>query len=83
VNKPHNFYPKELQEKYSVINNTIIVNQAIHAVITLDDDGYIKIDGMEGSYFMGISTEMTDNPPFDKSGRPYTPRVSSLNIKLC
>lgn len=83
INNPHNFYPKELQEQYKVINNTININEAIHAVITLENNGHIKIDGMEGSYFMGVSTQMTDNPLCDESGRAFTPRVSSLDIKLC
>ncbi len=85
VNTPHHFYPKELEEKYSCLANTINVNEDIHAIITLTEEKgacRISVQGMKGTYFMGITTEMTDNPPFDEAGRPYTTDVSSFDITL-
>ena len=78
----HHLYPKELEEQCSLIGHTINVNEAIHAVITLTDDGEIQIKGMEGSFLMGITREMTDEPRCDESGRPATARVSSAHVKL-
>ena len=82
LDKEHHLYPKELEEQYCLIQNTICVNEPIHAVVTLTDEGEVKIEGMEGSYLNGVTKEMTDEPDFDPSGRPYRPRVSSAHIKL-
>lgn len=82
LENPHNFYSKELMEQYSVIQHTVFVNEGIHAVITVTDEGEINIEGMEGTYYDGITREMTDNPPYDPCGRPATAKVSSAHIKL-
>jgi hypothetical protein len=37
---------------------------------------------MESSYFMGVTREMTDNPPFDPSGRVAIPRIQSAKITI-
>ncbi len=87
---PHNLYPDEMNKKYSStingishsLDHTINVNESIHAVITIDECTHIKIDGAEGTFFMGVTREMTEDPPFDPMGRPYVARVSSMDITL-
>lgn len=77
IDQPHKFYPKKLCRKFSCMKNTIIVNEPVHAIVELDENGGIKIDGMEGTFFMGITRSMTNAPILDDAFRAYTARVSS------
>lgn len=80
--KTHDHFPEELTKEYNLLNHTVIVNDPIHAVIELDTDGTIKIEGMESDYFMGITREMTDNVRCDQAGRPATAKVLSTHFKM-
>jgi len=57
-------------------------NDPVHAIITLSEDGQIKIDGMQSSLFMGVTREMTGNAKFDAHSRPTTANVQSVNLKM-
>jgi hypothetical protein len=37
---------------------------------------------MESSMFMGINREHTENPIYDRAGRPVTPTVQSAKITI-
>lgn len=82
IDAEHHLYPAELEKEYRLVHHTVCVNEAIHAVVTVTDAGEIQIDGMNGSFLHGVTREMTPEPPFDKSGRPATPNVSSAHIQL-
>lgn len=77
----HNNYPKELCGEIRLLSNTVVYNDPIHAIITLEGTT-ITIEGMESSMFMGINREHTDNPIYDGAGRPVTPTVQSAKITL-
>lgn len=81
IDNSHSFYPEELRQKISCISNTLVYNDPLHAVVTLEGNT-ITIEGMESSMFMGITREMTDNPPCDLSGRPVRPVIQSAKITL-
>lgn len=78
----HDLYPAEICEQYSLANHTVIYDDPIHAVITLEGTT-ITIDGMESTMFMGINREHTEgNPIYDKAARPVVPTVQSAKITL-
>ena len=81
VAKEHNLYPEELVKEHSLVNSTVIYNDPIHAVITLEGTT-ITIDGMESSMFMGINREHTENEQWDMAGRPVVPKVQSAKFTL-
>ncbi|MBE6541954.1 MAG: hypothetical protein E7672_05860 [Ruminococcaceae bacterium] len=81
VNKKHDKFPSELCKKYTLLSNTVVYNDPIHAVITLDESS-ITINGMESSMFMGINREHTGNEIYDAAGRPVVPRIDSAKIML-
>ncbi len=82
VDNAHQCYPKELCENISLLSNTVVFNDPIHAIITLEGST-VTIEGMESSMFMGINRKETgNNPIFDQAGRPVTPRVQSAKITL-
>jgi len=81
VSIKHDNYPRELCEEIRLLSNTLVYNDPIHAIITLEGTT-ITIEGMESSMFMGINREHTENPIYDAAGRPVTPRVQSAKITL-
>ena len=82
VSNEHECYPKELCEKTRLLSHTVVYNDPIHAVITLEGST-ITIEGMESSMFMGINRAETKvNPLFDGMGRPVVPRVQNAKITL-
>ena len=78
----HNLFPAELRAQYDDIRRTVIYNEPLHAIITVTDEGEIKIDGMEGSYFMGVDPTTIGNTLFDGASRASTPNISSHHFKL-
>ena len=83
VERTHDLYPPELCEQYKLVNHTVVFNDPIHAVVTLDTEGLVKIEGMESSMLLGVTREKAGLSFADASGRPVFPRVQSaiLNIK--
>ena len=78
----HDLYPKGLCEEFRLMNHTVVYNDPIHAVVTLEGTT-ITIEGMESTMFMGINREHTaGNPICDAAGRPVEPRVQSAKITL-
>lgn len=82
VNKAHDLYPQSVMDKWKLAKNTVMYNDPISAIITMKKDGTVIIDGATSSMFMGITREMTGNSRCDGSGRPVSPVVQSLNIKM-
>lgn len=78
----HNAFPEEVFAEAGGAHHTIIHNDPVHCIITLRDDGTIKIKGMESSYFMDVSPESIGFNTIDGSGRPITPHVMSASLKL-
>lgn len=81
VTKPHSLYPKELSEKFSVVGYTVVYNDPIHAVVSLEGTT-IDVKGMESSLLLGVHREDTGDSRFDSSGREALPRVQSFRITL-
>jgi hypothetical protein len=82
LNNPHDFFEDDIRAEFDLIDHTVIYNDPVHAVITLQNDGWLKIEGMTSSMFMGITREMTNNVRCDLAGRPAVPRVLSAKVKL-
>lgn len=82
VERTHDFYPEEICKQYSLANHTVIYNDPVHAVITMDSDGLLKIDGMESSMFLGVTRTKAGLPFADSSGRPVFPKVQSAQFRF-
>lgn len=77
----HNHFPEDICQKHRGSPHTLMFNDPLSAIITIEGTT-IDIKGMESSFFMGVTRDMTDNPVCDNSGRPSTARVQSLRITL-
>ena len=53
----------------------------IHAIVTMDVDGTIKIEGMESKFACGVTPESV-GVRFDTCARPTTAGVQSLEMKM-
>lgn len=80
--KHSGFFPQEIYDNYLCAEYNVMWNDPIHAIITIREDGYIKIEGMESEFFCGVSHRTMGRDPYDKDGRECTPVVSSHEIKL-
>ncbi len=75
-------FPEELCKQYDSLDNTVVYNDPVHAVVTMKQDGYIKIDGMESTMFMGVDRAKAKVRLCDYAGRPVYPRVSSASFRM-
>ncbi|MBQ4315639.1 MAG: metallophosphoesterase [Lentisphaeria bacterium] len=82
VNNPHNAYPPELMAKFRLSNHELLFSEPVHAVVTVDGDGEVKIEGMDGAMYLGITHEMTGNPSADKMGIECDASVLSAHFRI-
>ncbi len=80
--KHEGVYPKEVYENIRYAANNVFWEEPIHAIITIREDGYIKIEGMESRYIYGVDHKSLGLSSIDSDGRACTPRVSTSEIKL-
>lgn len=82
VDIPHGNYPAGECAKWSMLSHTVCWDDPVHAVVTLTEDGGIDIRGMKSRMWLGINREHTENPVYDRMGRPVKPWVSDYHLKL-
>ncbi len=78
----HNCYPEEYYRKYSQTRHCIVWNDPLCAVITMDTDGHLKIDGAKSEFFMGVTPAMAKMPLSDAMGRLTFPSIQSVDLHL-
>ncbi|MBS1369650.1 MAG: metallophosphoesterase [Lentisphaeria bacterium] len=82
VNTPHDAYPPELMAKFALSRHELLFEKPVHAVVTVAEDGEIRIDGMRGGMYMGVTRAMTGNPECDCAGLPCDASVLSARFRL-
>lgn len=82
INNPHHAYPPELMAKCACSEHELLFSEPVHAIVTVTADGEIRIDGMEGGMYLGLTREMTGNPVFDAAGLPCDASVLSARFRL-
>ena len=82
LNLAHDLFPKELCDDYELANHQIIWDDPLSAIVTLSDDGTVKIDGSKSNFLHGITREMTPNVVCDGAGRPCVAEIQSAHFKL-
>ena len=81
INEEHKLFPKELYDEYRLVGHTLIYEDPLSAVITLRDDGYIKIEGVKSRFLYGVDREKVGLPLCDSAGRACTAQI--LSAELC
>lgn len=44
------YYTKEIHQKYPYLKNLILYREPLHVIVSIDEAGTVKIEGMKGSY---------------------------------
>lgn len=73
IPQKHDLFPKEFSSKYQSADNCVFFKEPLSAIVTVDSEGIIDIEGMETSYIydvtpekigMSIQTPIGDNVPY-------------------
>ena len=79
--KPHNFYPKEETEKFSYVDSTLVFDDPLYAILTVEGTT-ITVEGNETTMHLGVTHSMVTNYPYDDNGRICEPKIHSERITL-
>lgn len=71
-------YSQEIHKKYPYIKDMILYQEGMHAIVTVSDDGHIRIEGMKGHYQNISPDDIGIGNTWN--GVSIKPVVSSLNI---
>ncbi len=74
--------PAEIYRQYPQAHRNLYYTQPLHAIITLREDGHVKIEGMQGEFWCGVDRERLGLPLDDLDGRLCTPNVLSAEFTL-
>ena len=78
----HHAYPPELMAKCHVANHTLINAEPVHAIVRMDMDGAVEIEGMRGAPYLGVTLESLGMDAFGRHGFPFTFNVLSAKFTL-
>ena len=82
VGVPHDHYPKEETDRVHFMRNSIIFNDPLHTLVTIENNT-IEIKGMETTFYRGVTREMAEgNFVYDPMGMPCEPIIRSAKITL-
>ncbi len=77
----HNCFPKEFAEKYESADNGVFFKDPLSAIVTVDSDGIIDVEGMETSYIYDVTPEKIEISIDDGDGLKV-PYISNSHIEL-
>jgi predicted phosphodiesterase len=83
----HDKYPKEYIEKHKLRPRKdgkypfVAWDDPIHAIVTMDADGLLKVEGMESAFSCGVTPESV-GVRFDNCGRATTASVQSFEMNM-
>lgn len=81
IERNHKAYPEEFRRRCSAAGYVLTWNDPLSAVITLSQDGDMKIEGCESSFYLGVTPKMAGWRG-DGCGRVTTPRVQSADLRF-
>ncbi len=79
----HELFPQEYIDAHPGSRHCAIYDDALSAIVTITDDGTIEIDGVESSFFMGVSRmEIAGMDYFNEYGKKVTSSIKSEKLIL-
>lgn len=77
----HNGYPAEIMKKSPLASKELLYDKPVNAIVTVWEDGEVKIEGMKGGCFMGKTPEMLGSSSY--IGKlPFDTSVLSAHFKI-
>ncbi len=81
VGNAHRLYPEAMYKEVWNLPYCFIMNRPVHPVITVEGTT-VTVEGMDGSWFLGIPPSASDNSRYDRAGREATASVRSAKFSL-
>ena len=81
IEKCHDLYPADLCEEYKLLSHTVVYNDALCAVVTVEGTT-VRVEGSESTMFMGVGREEAGCRILDAAGRAVYPRISDFEVTL-
>ncbi len=81
IARDHKAYPEEFRRRCGAARCILTWNDPLSAVITMTREGGLRIDGMESSYYLGVTPEMA-GWGCDDCGRATYARVQSVDLSF-
>ena len=82
IDVEHHAYPPELMAKCPTSCHSILNAVPVHAIVRMGMDGSIRIEGMKGAFYMGVSAESLGIDSTDLFGLPFGVDVLSACFSL-
>ena len=81
IGVPHDKYPKEECEKAINLSRVLAFNDPLHVIVTLEGTT-VTVEGMKGSYYMGVDGKSIGYDTCDGDGIPLYPSAQSFKITV-
>ena len=82
VNK-HTAYPEEDEKRWRHARHVIAWNDPVSAIITIGQNGHLKVEGQKSTFYLGITPEMAGLPPVNgRQCRLITPNIQSFELTM-
>lgn len=80
--KPHSAYPAEYTKQWRLASHTVMWDDPVSAIITISQDGRIRVEGQKSRFHLGITPAMAKCPVADSNGRLTTPDIQSFDLQM-
>lgn len=77
----HKGYDEAIVREYPSIVHCFVFDQPVSAIVTLEQNGLLKVEGEKGRYFRNLEPSALGWAG-DDLGRPATPDVTSISLKF-
>ena len=82
VNK-HTAYPEADVKRWKHARHVIAWNDPVSAIITIEQNGHLKVEGQRSEFYLGITPEMAGLPPANgQQHRLITPNIQSFELTM-
>ena len=81
LDETHDKYPKEECEKALNLSHVLALNDPLHVVVTVEGTT-VTVEGMKGSFYMGVTPKDIGYDSHDYDGIPLYPSAQSFKIKV-
>lgn len=80
--KPHDKFPADFVKAHQNAPHALAWEDPLSAIITLTQDGGIRIEGSESKFIFGLTPQKAGLPLTDAVGRITLPRIRSVDLKI-
>ena len=81
--KTHTAYPEEDVKRWKHARHVIAWNDPVSAIITINRNGHLKVEGQRSTFYRGVTPVMAGLPATNgRQNRLITPNVQSFEMTM-